>query len=298
LNTRWNPNATTVAGGKGEGNELNQLSHPRGLDIDYDGTLYIADSGNHRIVEWKKNATAGRIVAGGNKGAGVDQLNDPTDVVIDHRNNSLIIADSQNRRVVRWPRENGRFGQILISSIRCWGLAMDYDGNLYITDMFANEVKLWNSTSNEATLLIGEHGKGDQLNQLNRPHFIFVDENESMYIADLDNNRVMLWQKDEKQGIIIADAKGRGKNPIQLASPAAAFVDRLGIVYIVDGMNNRVVRVFTGIERRSEIVVGNNGQGNHANQLYFPQDLAFDAENNLYVVDGSNHRVQKFSILS
>ena len=298
MNTRWNPNATTVAGGKGPGNELNQLFEPRGLDIDYDGTLYIADSGNHRIVEWKKNATAGRIVAGGNKGAEVDQLSSPRDVVIDHRNNSLIIADLGNTRVVRWPRENGRFGQILISSISCWGLAMDYDGNLYITDASNNEVKLWNSTSNETTLFIGEHGKGDQLNQLNGPHFIFVDENESMYIADFYNHRVMLWKKDEKQGIIIADAKGRGKNPIQLESPVAVFVDRLGIVYIVDGMYGRVIRVFTGIDRRSEIVVGNNSRGNHSNQLHFPQDLAFDAENNLYVVDGSNNRVQKFSILS
>jgi len=44
-----------------------------------------------------------------------------------------------------------------------------------------------------------------------------------------------------------------------------------------------------------EIVVGANGEGSQPNQFRYPINLSFDEENNLYVVDTWNHRVQKFS---
>jgi sugar lactone lactonase YvrE len=81
---------------------LNQLSNPEGLFIDGDQTIYIADTSNHRIMEWKKNEINGQIIAGGNGGGNRnDQLNGPTAVIVDQENDSLIICDQGNRRVVR-----------------------------------------------------------------------------------------------------------------------------------------------------------------------------------------------------
>jgi hypothetical protein len=48
--------------------------------------------------------------------------------------------------------------------------------------------------------------------------------------------------------------------------------------------------------KQGNIVVGGNGQGEQANQLNGPTDLSFDRQGNLYVVDYSNHRVQRFNI--
>ncbi|CAF4223987.1 unnamed protein product, partial [Rotaria sordida] len=49
--------------------------------------------------------TNGQVVAGGHdKG---NQLNGPTDVLIDKETDSLIICDYGNRRVVRWPSRSG-----------------------------------------------------------------------------------------------------------------------------------------------------------------------------------------------
>ncbi len=56
-----------MAGGNGQGNGNNQLSNPYGLYIDDDQTIYSADQSNHRIIEWKWNATSGQVVAGGNE---------------------------------------------------------------------------------------------------------------------------------------------------------------------------------------------------------------------------------------
>ena len=34
----------------------------------------------------------------------LDQLNDPTDVLVDRETDTLLICDRDNRRVMRWPR--------------------------------------------------------------------------------------------------------------------------------------------------------------------------------------------------
>ncbi|CAF4337478.1 unnamed protein product, partial [Adineta steineri] len=47
-----------------------------------------------------------------------------------------------------------------------------------------------------------------------------------------------------------------------------------------------------------EIILGGNEQGTQANQLNYPQEISFDRQGNLYVVDRSNHRIQKFDLNS
>ena len=66
LDTKWKQHGITVAGGNGYGNQVNQLAHPYGIQIDDYKTFYIADNYNHYIVEWKLNAKHGQILAGGN----------------------------------------------------------------------------------------------------------------------------------------------------------------------------------------------------------------------------------------
>jgi hypothetical protein len=64
----------------------------------------------------------------------MDQLNLPTDVIVDKKTNSLIIADYMNQRVVRWSRQNDPNPQIIISNIDCYGLTMNKNGDLYVVD--------------------------------------------------------------------------------------------------------------------------------------------------------------------
>ena len=99
LETKWKQSGVTVAGG----NQLNQLEGPHGIFMDDDQSIYIADFENSRIIVWKLNATSGQIIVGENgQGTQLDQLDRPTDVIIDRQTDSLIIADWGNRRVVRY----------------------------------------------------------------------------------------------------------------------------------------------------------------------------------------------------
>ncbi|CAF4298524.1 unnamed protein product, partial [Rotaria magnacalcarata] len=87
------------------------------------------------------DTTNGQVVAGG-KGEGneLNQLYRPTDVLIDKETDSLIICDLGNRRVVRWSRRSGTTqGEILIDNIYCFGLAMDEQRYLYVSDVVKHE---------------------------------------------------------------------------------------------------------------------------------------------------------------
>ena len=46
-----------MAGGEGKGSALTQLSYPQGLFVDTSGTIYVADSWNHRVKCSESNET-------------------------------------------------------------------------------------------------------------------------------------------------------------------------------------------------------------------------------------------------
>ncbi len=295
-NAIWQQNGSTVAGGNGQGNGINQLYSPLGLYVDDDQTVYVADESNHRIVEWKWGATSGQVVAGGNgQGNGTHQLSEPRDVIVDKERDSLIICDYSNQRVVRWPRRNGTSGETIISSIDCRDLTMDENGSLYVTDYGKHAVRRYRRGESEGTVVAGGNEWGNRLDQLFYPAYVFVDRDHSVYVSDRGNHRVMKWVEDAKQGIVVAGGQGQRNGLTQLTYPYGVVVDQLGTVYVADWGNDRIMRWVKGAIEGS-VIVGGNGEGGQLNQLRGPIGLSFDRHGHLYVVDRGNHRVQKFNI--
>lgn len=294
---KWKQRGTTVAGGNGEGHQLNQLHCPLGISIAPDKSLVIADYDNHRIVRWEPQAKAGTITGGG-KGQGnrTDQLCYPTDVLLDKASKSLVIADQGNQRVVRWFHQNPNSQQIVIEKVDCCGLAMDKNGFLYVSDIEKHEVRRWKQGENKGTVVVGGNGRGNKLNQLSRPSYLFVDEQQTVYVSDWENHRVMKWKKGAKEGVVVAGGNGEGHRLNQLSQPQSVLVDQFGDIYVSDGGNHRVVRWKEG-DDEGELVVGGNGKGKDSNQLHGPTALAFDEDESLYVADYGNSRVQKFDLI-
>jgi len=110
-----------VEGYNGDGFPGSQLAlaSPRGVAVDRDGNVFIADNGNHRIrkvdaVTGILTTVAGTgqffVIGGAFSGDGGPatraRLNGPTDVVVDSAGN-LIIADPGNRRIRRVDARTG-----------------------------------------------------------------------------------------------------------------------------------------------------------------------------------------------
>jgi sugar lactone lactonase YvrE len=301
----------TVAGGNGCGNATEQLAYPYGFFVDDNQIIVISDFGNHRIIQWKMGDRNGQVVAGGNgKGNGLNQLSWPSDVLIDKETDSLIISDRWNRRVMQWSRRSGtKEGQILINNITCWGLAMDDQRYLYVSDLEKHEVRRYQMGDKQGTRVAGGNGKGDGLNQFNYPTYIFVDRQQAVYVSDRDNDRVMKWNKGATEGIVfaggnrategiaVAGEEGYKNALTQLYYPNGLFVDTLGTLYVADLNNDRVMRWPEGA-KQGTVIVGGNSFRKGTNQFKYPTGLSFDRHGNLYVTELHNHRVQRFSILT
>ena len=161
----------TVAGTGTAGAGLNQLSRPNGVAVDASGNLFVADSGNSRVLEFAYNsathsyAASGTVVAGaGGQGSGAGQLNDPGAVALDAKND-LFVADSSNNRVLEFPL-NAATGAYPATG----------------------------------TAVAGTGGKGNGTNQLYDPSSIALNAKGDLFIADSINGRVMDYPIDQATG--------------------------------------------------------------------------------------------------
>ncbi|CAF3957679.1 unnamed protein product [Adineta steineri] len=296
--SKWVQNGTTVAGGNGQGEKLNQLDYPSGIYIDDDHqAIYTADRQNGRIVEWKYGAKNGEIVAGGQYvGSGTDELNWPSSILIDKNNGFMIICDPRNKRVVRWFYRNRTYERTIIPYIDCFGIAMDDNGDLYVSDTVKHEVTRWKQGQTHGEVVAGGNGQGNNLNQLNNPSHIFIDQEHSVFVSDHKNHRVMKWTKGAKEGTVVAGGHGPGGALTHLFEPNGLFIDRSGNIYIADTFNDRVMCWPKG-STEGRVIVGGNGRGLGSNQFNYPWSLSLDRNGNLYVVDSANQRIQKFDVV-
>ncbi|CAF5215909.1 unnamed protein product, partial [Rotaria magnacalcarata] len=155
---------------------------------------------------WKNgDTTNGQVVAGGKgQGNGLHQLKWPIDVLIDKETDSLIICDYGNQRVVRWSCRSGTTqGEILIDNIGYYGLAMDEQRYLYVSDVGKHEVRRylladtsnhrvmrWTQGAKQGTVIVGGNGQGAGANQFNNPMDLSFDQHGNLYVADRSNDRV------------------------------------------------------------------------------------------------------------
>jgi len=299
---KWKVDGQTIAGGNYYGDKLNQLYYPNGIYVDdEEQCIYIADAGNHRIVKWKLDGRSdhGEIVAGGNgQGNRIYQLNYPRDVILDEKKKSLVICDFGNKRVVRWALQNSNGDkEILIENIQCFGLMMNENGDLFVSDWNGHAVKRWRKgeRGGKGRIVAGGNGQGNKLNQLNGPSYIFVDREETVYVSDWGNNRVMKWLKGANEGIIVVGGQGQGNSLNQLNGPMGLLVNEIGDIYVADSENHRIMCWSLGA-KEGRIVIGGNGRGIESNQFRRPTGLTFDIDNNLYVADQENHRIQRFGV--
>jgi len=78
---------------------FNQFVSPAGVSVDRAGRIYVADSGNNRIVRMDDMTGAG-WTALGHRGAGVNEFCYPAGIFVDGAGR-IYVADECNHRVVR-----------------------------------------------------------------------------------------------------------------------------------------------------------------------------------------------------
>ena len=283
-NARWIEFGITVAGDKSAGQDVDLLHSPDGIFVKEDGTLYIADGLNSRIMRRDVGASHSYVVAGGNGlGNSANQLNFPVDLFVD-QNGTMYITDHPNQRVQQWS-QGALYGRTLLSNHIFIGIGLDDQGSLYTSDWTNNVLIKWPKNDSVGQILVSGFIIPDRL---------YVDRNQSIYVVDKGNHSIIKIAGGTGNTSIVAGGR-QGNNLNALSSPRGVTVDELGSVYVADTENNRVVRWSPGATT-GVLIVGDRGEGSKSNQLYKPTDLQFDQYGNLYVADSANNRVQKFLV--
>ncbi len=268
------------------------LSAPTGIALNpNDGTLYVADSGNNRVLRFPRPvAQTGRITAdavigqpnftsGGQSTVTASTLNSPGGVALGP-NGQLFVADTGNNRVVEFApgastgasavRVYGQPG--MNSSLKPSqpsvqtlsgpeGIYVDQGSNLYVVDSGSNRAVIFSNTPTAptvgaaATFIIG--GNGGTV--LKSPTGIGVNSAGQILIADTGDNRVLVFPSlillpltgavatavVGQPSLTSVAANWDGQNGLasadSLFGPAAVYVDRQDTLYVGDTGNNRVL---------------------------------------------------------
>ena len=280
-NATWNQNATTFA-------DQTQIgTGPVGLYIHTNNSIYTINKNNGQILIWMNNSTDPSLIL-------YTQLSSSALPIFVTTNGQIYVGDSTSIKSNSYSNQTIEIANLSSSPI--YGLFVDINNTLYCSIYNEHQVvkKSLNSNSSTMTTVAGNGSSGSASNLLNYPYGIFVDTNFDLYVVDTANNRIQLFRLGETNGTTVAGSTSA--NPtISLSAPRYAILDGNKYLFITD-LNNRII----GSDENGFrcIVACSMSSGATSDKLSAPQSLAFDSFGNLFVVDYSNNRIQKFSLLS
>jgi len=230
------------------------LSQPYGVAVDNSGDIYVADSGNNRVVEITPSGTSTVVGSG---------FGTPKGVAVDN-SGDVFVADTGNNEVVEiTPSGSGQtIGSGLLAPA---GVAVDNSGDIYVADSGNNRVVEFTPAGDELV-----RGSG-----LSLPSGVAVDGSGDVYVADTGNNRVVEISPSGAETPV-----GTG-----LLAPFGVAVDGRSDVFVADTFDNRVVEITplgtetaigtgwnfpTGVASRpgDQLVVADFGRGRIVNETF------------------------------
>ncbi len=168
-----------------------------GLAIDDSDRLFVSDSQAHRILVFDKNHKGEAAITQG--------LVTPAGMAIDNENRFLYVADIGQDQVLVFDADNltplrrigtpktGHQSTALGDFSKPTSVAVDQDGNVYVTDMLNYRVEVFDADG-QFIRAFGKHGDGPGYFAM--PKGIAVDCDGHVWVTDSMQNRVHLFTQE------------------------------------------------------------------------------------------------------
>ncbi len=308
------PNVATVSPNYIEGREL---ATPQGIALDTTVSppiLYVADTGNNRILAWRDATTGGNGVKADKvigqrdffstlpQGSGTNSgLNNPTGLLVDSHGH-LWVVDSGDNRILRYPRP------------------FEQTEGIAVPDLVVGQKDFSTRAINQGLAAPNETTLAFMTGTTPLRGGIAFDPAGNLWVADTANNRVLRFpvarldangaaadlvfgQADFNSRVALGITAANRTNKTGLNFPAYIIVDSASRVYATDRLGRAVVwnppyttntpasRV-VGVSGTAGISAGSIGVS-PTGSLAAGEGMFF-IDGNLAVVDAAAHRILKF----
>jgi sugar lactone lactonase YvrE len=295
------------------------LNRARGICIDKNNVVYIADTGNHtirKVVSSIVTNVAGNITPAFRDGIGsAADFSSPEGIVVDSNATNLYIADTGNHRIRKIVIATGAVTTVAGTGVAGFAdgagnaatfsspknLDITADGTIYVADFGNKKIRVISPTGQVSTPTWG--------NLVCAPLCVQADTNNNIYVGSSDGNiykvnllfgQLSIYTGQGKLGFL------DGNSSTALFNGAAGFmISNNGKLYVADTGNNRIRVVDTDGSTSTLAGTGDSGYVDTtasisaANcQFNAPNDVAIDSAGNLYVIDTGNSCIRQITIAS
>jgi len=259
------------------GHHLYAWSFAHTVKVDMDDNVWVTDKGSDMVIKFNPDGRVTMVF--GRKQEASDEGTEP----LKHVKPPL-------------PPVDGMFRQVT-------DVAWDTAGNTFISDGYVNSRIAKVDKAGNWLKSWGE--PGDQPGQLNTPHSIAIDAQDNIYVADRGNRRIQVFDSDGKflrqftiDVPVPADARPAiGNKPTATTgtmSPGAPWAICITpapnqVLYASDAFPGRIYKL--SLDGKVLGVLGKSGK--QPGQFGWIHEIACPSENELYVAELLNWRVQK-----
>lgn len=275
------PGFTTLATGL----SASGMDAPAGAVEDSSGNIYVTDSVNNRLLQFKPPLSNGM-------------------------NASVVVGQPDFATGTANTTQNGLSGPV--------GMAFDSSGNLWVADLGNNRVLEYVppfTTNMNASLVLGQPDFTSvnfvtTSSGLVIPFFVAFDGSGNLWVSDTGNNRVLEFKPPFVSGmgasLVIGQPDfvsfGSATTASTLNFPTGIAFDGSGNLWVGDTTNNRVLEFQPSFANgmSASLVLGqaaftSSNTATTQNGLFNPFGIGFDSNGNLGVADFGNNRTLGFS---
>ena len=278
------------------GSSEGQFVTPRNLAVGPDGSIYVTDSGNHRIQVFDDEGTF--LLSWGGEGPDDGQFSEPWGIAVSEEG-VVYVADTWNHRIQAFSStgqhlwSSGTFFNAQSDTTQqpgsFWGprdIALDAEGYLYVTDTGNKRVQKFTPKGE----FVEMWGSGGIIpGAFEEPVGIDFDSQGNIYVADTWNRRIQKFDPDFSP---LTEWEVVGWESDGVVNKPFLTIDDQDRIYISDPEGYRII-VY---DSDGEILVTWGQYGQDLASFALPLGLDFDQEGHLLVADSDNNRINKFLV--
>jgi hypothetical protein len=283
------------------GTEPGQFSHPRGVAVAPDGSVFVADTLNHRLQHLTSSGEVlsvwGRFadLSAGEAPGGT--FNEPWGVAV-APDGTVYVADTWNHRIQHFTQAGeflnmfGHFGQADTPDA-FWGpraVAIDPAGRIFVSDTGNKRIVIFDAQGNS----LGSMGSGGVgVGEFDEPVGLAVNAAGRLFVDDAWNQRIQVFEEtspNEYEAVLEWPVDGwfgqslENKPYISLGPP--------GQVCTTDPESYRVLC----FSEEGDFLYGWGEFGQEDTQFSLPAGIAVDSACGAWITDSANNRLMKFAL--